>query len=126
VSEDDLNLAVSVMLESFIMAQKFSVQRPLRRQFMRYLNVGTDLGALLLMKLREIVRERDALDFVRSPVGADAVLGGRLEVKLGELEERAARHGIERRHVLEFLGTAAFRDAGFTYSADRRLVVREA
>ena len=38
VDETDLNMAIRVMLESFIQAQRFSVMRSLRRQFSKYLD----------------------------------------------------------------------------------------
>merc|ERR1719367_1136943 len=37
VREDDVNMAIRVMLESFIDTQKFSVMKAMRRNFARYL-----------------------------------------------------------------------------------------
>lgn len=36
VHEDDVNMAIRVMLESFIDTQKFSVMKTMRRNFARY------------------------------------------------------------------------------------------
>ena len=38
VSEDDVNMAMRVMLESFIDTQKFSVMKAMKRNFARYLS----------------------------------------------------------------------------------------
>jgi DNA replication licensing factor MCM2 len=51
VTDGDLNIAISVMLESFISAQKFNVTRTLRRHFARFLDADTDYNSLLLLKL---------------------------------------------------------------------------
>jgi hypothetical protein len=90
VTDDDLNMAISCMLESFINAQKYGVQRALRRQFTRYLDAGVDVNTLLLNNLRAIVREQQALAFVQTGAlrrGFDA-MPDEVELTLASLEER--------------------------------------
>ena len=45
VNERDVDLAISMMLESFFQSQKQSVRRPLERKFRRYLHVGGESRA---------------------------------------------------------------------------------
>ena len=57
VSEDDVNMAMRVMLESFIDTQKFSVMKSMRRNFARYLSYKKDNNELLLFMLRGLSNE---------------------------------------------------------------------
>ena len=113
------------MLESFINAQKYGVQRALRRQFTRYLDAGVDMNQLLLNSLRAIVRERQALEFVRtgsSRGSAPHDMPDAVDIPAGELEERAARHGISRQQMESFWAAAAFKNAGFSYNRESRMI----
>lgn len=86
VSDSDLNIAIKVMLESFITAQKLGVQKALRVQFSRYLDVHVNHNDLLMIKLRELVSERQ---------GIHAAIHERFDgtqpvaIKLSDLAERA-------------------------------------
>ena len=57
VREDDVDTAISVMLESFIQAQKFSVRRSLQRRFQQYLTQNRDFNELLLHALKQLVHD---------------------------------------------------------------------
>jgi DNA replication licensing factor MCM2 len=50
--DDDVNMAVRVMLDSFIGSQKYGVQRSLRKSFHRYLNFQRDNNELLFYILQ--------------------------------------------------------------------------
>lgn len=52
VREEDINLAIKVMLNSFIATQKFSVARSMARHFRKYLTYRRDNNELLLYLLR--------------------------------------------------------------------------
>ena len=54
--EDDVNMAIRVMLESFIDTQKFSVMKSMKRNFARYLTYKRDNNELLLFILRQITQ----------------------------------------------------------------------
>lgn len=129
VSDDDVNRAIRVMLESFISAQKFAVMKTLRAQFARYLTIGADANQLLLLKLRQLVKERQALEFVRAGSRGAAALAAagmgmeRVEVSARDLLERAKAHGIT--DISGFLGSEALRNAGFVYDARRLIIVRD-
>ena len=57
VRDDDVDAAISVLLTSFINAQKFSVRKSLERGFRKYLTRAGDLFHLLLHALRSLLRE---------------------------------------------------------------------
>ena len=58
VHEDDVNMAIRVMLESFIDTQKFSVMRNMKKTFARYLSFKKDNNELLLFVLKQLVRDQ--------------------------------------------------------------------
>lgn len=136
VNDSDLNLAIRVMLESFISAQKYNVTRTLRRHFSRYLESGADYNQLLLVKLKEIVREKQALDFVRSRNlhghgfdggGDDDPLGGPeggIEIKGSELVLRAKRHGVMSEAITGFFKSRLFAEQGFSFDAERGVIIK--
>ena len=57
VSEDDVNMAMRVMLESFIDTQKYSVMKTMKKNFTRYLSYKRDNNELLLFILRNLASE---------------------------------------------------------------------
>merc|ERR1712183_739058 len=57
VREDDVNMAIRVMLESFIDTQKFSVMKAMKRKFSHYLGFKRDNNELLLFILRQLTQE---------------------------------------------------------------------
>jgi hypothetical protein len=98
------------------------LQRTLRNQFARYLQTDTNNNVLLLVKLRELVRKRQA--FEAGIASHRALAGGeRVEVKLVDLLEAARSHGITE--VDEFLKSELFLRAGFVWDAARKVVVRD-
>uniref|UniRef100_A0A2K6FCY3 DNA replication licensing factor MCM2 n=1 Tax=Propithecus coquereli TaxID=379532 RepID=A0A2K6FCY3_PROCO len=68
VTEDDVNMAIRVMLESFVDAQKFSVTRSMRKSFARYLSFRRDNNELLLFLLKQLVAEQ--VTYQRNRFGA--------------------------------------------------------
>jgi len=56
VREDDTDLAIKVMLESFLQAQKVSVRKSLQRNFKKYITFGEEINQLLMHQLQGLVR----------------------------------------------------------------------
>merc|ERR1712059_67436 len=69
VNDDDVNMAIRVMLESFIDTQKFSVMKSMRRNFGRYLAYKRDNNELLLFILRQLTQ--DTASYLRSRYGTE-------------------------------------------------------
>ncbi|CAH8452936.1 unnamed protein product [Schistosoma rodhaini] len=65
VNEDDVNMALRVMLESFVSTQKFSVMKSMRQTFSRFLSYRRDNQELLLFLLKQLVQDRLAFERVR-------------------------------------------------------------
>ncbi|KAF2589444.1 hypothetical protein F2Q70_00038420 [Brassica cretica] len=85
VTEDDVNMAIRVLLDSFISTQKFGVQRTLRESFKRYITYKKDYNSLLLVLLKELVK--NALKFEEIITGSNSGLSS-IEVKIEELQTK--------------------------------------
>lgn len=121
VADEDVDVAIRVMLESFINAQKFAVRKSLRRSFKQYLTYKRDFNDLLLFALQELMQEQQALDEMKRQA-AGAALPDTLEVTVGrrELEDKAQSYGIT--DLQSFLESPQFISAGFKLSGRTRII----
>ena len=55
VRRDDVDLAIKVVLESFIQAQKVSVRKTLQKSFKKYVTYGEDCNLLLMHQLQNLI-----------------------------------------------------------------------
>lgn len=69
VQEDDVNMAIRMMLESFVETQKYSVMKSMRASFQKYLSYKKDNNELLYYILRQLTM--DELAYARNSQGAD-------------------------------------------------------
>ena len=58
VRNDDIDVAIKMMLESFLHSQKFSIARNLRKKFSHYLTAQEDSTSLLINLLNRMLREQ--------------------------------------------------------------------
>jgi hypothetical protein len=63
--DEDVDMAIRVLLESFIQAQKFAVMRSLRKQFSKYLTYKVHFDSLLLFELQNLAKEAQLAEAVR-------------------------------------------------------------
>ncbi|CAN0010120.1 unnamed protein product, partial [Ectocarpus sp. 8 AP-2014] len=89
VREDDVDVAIATILESFIQAQKISVRRALRRGFRKYLADPSDFFALLLVELQKMFRDEQTYYRLRHSNPPES-----LEVEMDDLESKAGEFGI--------------------------------
>ncbi|KAJ4826063.1 MCM DNA helicase complex subunit [Turnera subulata] len=91
VTEEDVNMAIQVLLSSFISTQKYGVQRALQKSFKRYITSKRDYNGLLIHLLRELVKRQLRLEEILS--GSTAGLT-HVEVKVEDLLNEAQSNGI--------------------------------
>jgi DNA replication licensing factor MCM2 len=84
VRDDDLDTAISVMLESFISTQKYSVSNQLKRSFNKYLVTDKDNNQILAHLLQNCVRDASTISQEED----------RVEVDFDEFEARAKAYDI--------------------------------
>jgi DNA replication licensing factor MCM2 len=63
VRSDDIDIAIKIMMESFLQSQKFSISKNLRRKFVHYLTQQEDHQSLLFNVLNRMMKEQVSLIF---------------------------------------------------------------
>merc|ERR1712113_1190218 len=118
VHEDDVNMAIRVMLESFIDTQKFSVMKAMRRNFARYLSFKRDNNELLLFILRHLTQ--DQASYRRSRYGTEQDV---IEVPEKDLMEKARQISIQ--NLQPFFVSEMFKANNFKYDSGRKLIIQQ-
>ncbi|XP_015606147.1 DNA replication licensing factor Mcm2 [Cephus cinctus] len=117
VLEDDVNLAIRMMLESFVDTQKYSVMKSMRQTFQRYLSYKKDHSELLYYILRQLTL--DTLAFQK------ALHGGRvttIEISEKDLLDRARQ--IDIHNLNPFYESNIFKTNNFVYVRNRKVIVQ--
>ncbi|CAH8254694.1 unnamed protein product [Arabidopsis lyrata] len=117
VTEEDVNMAIRVLLDSFISTQKFGVQRTLRESFKRYITYKKDFNSLLLVLLKELVK--NALKFEEIISGSNSGLPT-IEVKIEELQTKAKEYDIA--DLRPFFSSTDFSKAHFELDHVRGMI----
>uniref|UniRef100_A0A8B9S7Q9 DNA replication licensing factor MCM2 n=1 Tax=Apteryx owenii TaxID=8824 RepID=A0A8B9S7Q9_APTOW len=118
VVEDDVNMAIRVMLESFIDTQKFSVMRSMRKTFSRYLSFKRDNNELLLFILKQLVAEQ--VMYQRNRYGAQQDI---IEVPEKDLVDKARQINIH--NLSAFYDSEVFKMNRFSRDVKRKLIVQQ-
>ncbi|KAK7264727.1 hypothetical protein RJT34_32337 [Clitoria ternatea] len=117
VTQEDVDMAIRVLLDSFISTQKFGMQRALQKGFRKYMTFKKDYNELLLYLLRELVK--NALHFEEIVTGSASGLTY-VDVKVDDLYNKAQEHEI---HDLKpFFSSTQFSRANFVLDEERRVI----
>merc|ERR1719290_535128 len=118
VSEDDVNMAMRVMLESFIDTQKYSVMKNMKRNFTKYLSYKKDNNELLLFILRGLAHE--TATYMRNRYGTEQEV---VEINEKDLAEKARQISIQ--NLQPFFQSDMFRSNNFQYDQTRKLIIQQ-
>jgi len=122
VNQQDVSIAIRVMLESFIDAQKFSVMRSMRTTFSRYLVSERTDAEVLIFYLTRLIREQ--INYVQSkekvPLGK-AIASAEIPERLFAAKARKFRSDI---NLNEFYKTSIFTNHKFEFDANRRVIIQ--
>uniref|UniRef100_G1QBS4 DNA replication licensing factor MCM2 n=1 Tax=Myotis lucifugus TaxID=59463 RepID=G1QBS4_MYOLU len=118
VIEDDVNMAIRVMLESFIDTQKFSVMRSMRKTFARYLSFRRDNNELLLFILKQLVAEQ--VTYQRNRFGAQQ---DTIEVPEKDLVDKARQINIH--NLSAFYDSELFRMNKFSHDVKQKIILQQ-
>ncbi|XP_012483354.1 DNA replication licensing factor MCM2 [Gossypium raimondii] len=116
VTEEDVDMAIRVLLESFISTQKFGVQKALRKSFRQYITFKKDYDGLLLVLLRELVN--NAVRFEEILSGSTSGLT-HVDVKMADLQAKAEEYEIT--NLEAFFSSSEFR-AHYQLDEQRRVI----
>ncbi|XP_068598516.1 DNA replication licensing factor MCM2 [Brachionichthys hirsutus] len=118
VQEDDVNMAIRVMLESFIDTQKFSVMTSMRKTFAHYLAFRRDNNELLLFILKQLVAEQVSYQRNRYGVQNDTI-----EIPEKDLQDKARQINIHS--LAAFYGSDLFQSNKFSHRGKEKLIVQQ-
>merc|ERR1711874_693285 len=96
VSEDDVNMAMRVMLESFIDTQKYSVMKTMKKHFARYLS------------------------YMRNRYGTEQEV---VEINEKDLAEKARQISIT--NLQPFFNSEIFKANNFSFDSTRKIVIQQ-
>ncbi|KAF7268896.1 DNA replication licensing factor Mcm2 [Rhynchophorus ferrugineus] len=116
VQEEDVNMAVRMMLESFVETQKYSVMKSMKQIFQKYLSFKKDHSELLFYILRQLAQ--DQLSFQRATNEIDALT---IEIDEKDLIDKAKQ--IDIRDLTPFYKSKIFESNHFTYDPKRKVII---
>jgi DNA replication licensing factor MCM2 len=121
VQQDDVNMAMRVILESFIGTQKFSVMRSMKSTFSRYLSYQRSPEELMLFFLKQLVNEQ--IGYLR---GRGLLPEGRhiTEVEVEEKRFSDRAKSIDVRDVKTFYKSRAFIGHNFSYDPKKKVIIQ--
>ncbi|GER39223.1 DNA replication licensing factor MCM2 [Striga asiatica] len=117
VTQEDVDMAIRVLLESFISTQRFGVQKALQKSFKRYMIFKKDFNGIVLHLLRVLVK--DTLHFEQILSGSTANLSY-VDVKVEELRSKALDYGIS--DLEAFFKSSEFSTANFELDEARGII----
>lgn len=117
VRDDDVDLAIKVMLESFLQSQKVAVRKELQRAFRKYITFGEEKNQLLMHQLQGLLRDAERYQQLRYHTVKETV-----EVFVDDLEKRARELNIF--DLRPFYQSALFRHHGLRLDTDANLIVK--
>ncbi|KAI4336450.1 hypothetical protein L6164_014975 [Bauhinia variegata] len=117
VTQEDVDMAIRVLLDSFISTQKFGVQKALQKSFRRYMTFKKDYNELLLYLLRELVK--NALHF--EAIVSESTSGlTHIDVKVEDLYNKAQEHEIY--DLKPFFSSTHFSRANFVLDEEKGVI----
>lgn len=118
VIQEDVDMAIRVLLDSFISTQKFGVQKALQKSFRKYMTFKKDYNKLLLHLLRELVK--NALHFEEIVNGTSSRFITQIDIKIEELRNKAQEYEIY--DLQPFFSSTHFSRANFELDVERGLI----
>lgn len=117
VSNDDVRMAIKVILESFVSTQRAMVRKNMENLFAQHLNYNRSSTELLLNVLKNMILEEQQI--IKQKLGPDTPIDS-IEIDEREFRNRCRR--VEQSDPSYFYRVAAFTNNHFTYDPQRRVI----
>uniref|UniRef100_A0A0K8T808 DNA replication licensing factor MCM2 n=1 Tax=Lygus hesperus TaxID=30085 RepID=A0A0K8T808_LYGHE len=118
VQEDDVNMAMRMMLESFVDTQKYSVMNSMKRTFQKYLLYKKDTTDLLYYILKQMTL--DQLAYIRGVHGVDV---NTVEIQEKDFIDKAKE--IKIFDVRPFYESKIFENNSYQYDSKRKMIIQK-
>lgn len=119
VQEDDVNMAIRMMLESFVETQKYSVMKTMRQTFQKYLSFKKDHSELLYYILRQMTQEQ--LAFMRGLLGTAQDI---TTIEISEKDFMDKARQIDIHDVKPFYESRIFKANHYSYNVKKKIIVQ--
>lgn len=120
VIDADVKLAIRMMLESFISAQKFAVMKKMQSTFKKHLQFDKDHFELLMFILKQLTMEQ--LTYLRCKQGPNVTTVEIIEKDLVERVKHIDNKISES--ISNFYKSEAFKSHGFSYDQSRKVIMQ--
>eukprot|EP01084_Bolivina_argentea_P100194 179958_1 len=125
VRSDDVDMAIRVMLESFIKTQKKSIQETLKRHFNQYLNFAKDTNQLILHLLNEEIDEeikwkQMTVDESQQSSTSDT----QIAIKLKDFQTKLSLMSITNVNLNTFIKSNKFKNNGFKFDKNQKVIIK--
>ncbi|KAF4522245.1 hypothetical protein B566_EDAN009089 [Ephemera danica] len=117
VQESDVDLAISITLESFVSTQKFSVMKSMRQTFQKYLSFQQERSELLFYILRQMTL--DQMTFQRCVRGQHTAT-----VEIAEKDFLARANMVSLDEVQRFYKSRIFTSNHYSYDSNRKIIMQ--
>ncbi|PWA86996.1 DNA replication licensing factor Mcm2 [Artemisia annua] len=117
VTQEDVDMAIRVLLDSFISTQKFGVQKALQKSFKKYMTFKKDFNAIVLHLLNQLVKE--ALHFEEIMSGPNRNIA-HIDVKVEELQSKVLDYGLTDLNA--FFNSPEFARGNFELDEERGVI----
>nr|ACN78877.2 minichromosome maintenance 2 protein [Pisum sativum] len=117
VTPEDVDMAIRVLLDSFISTQKFGVQKALQKSFRKYITFKKDYNDMLIYILQELVKS--AIKFEEIVAGSTSSLT-HVEVKVDDLFVKAQEHDIY--DLKPFFNSSQFSKSNYILDEERAVI----
>ncbi|KAJ1622196.1 MCM2/3/5 family-domain-containing protein [Pavlovales sp. CCMP2436] len=126
VRNDDIDLAISVMLRSFINSQKHTIAQAMERKFARYLNLRRDVDELLVFILNRLFNEHlegQRNTRLQQGIPEEDIESIDIEVPVTQFEDKAREHNCYE--LGDFYTSHAFAAHGYQRENDQIFRVKQ-
>uniref|UniRef100_A0A0N4ZYP1 DNA replication licensing factor MCM2 n=1 Tax=Parastrongyloides trichosuri TaxID=131310 RepID=A0A0N4ZYP1_PARTI len=117
VNNDDVNMAIKVMLECFIETQKASVKREMKKTLMKHISYKKDNDQLLFFFVRQLLKDKQRVDsYLRNGNSGTHTVS----IPLQALQEKAKALKISS--VDKFLKSKIFLENNLRYDKEKKTI----
>ena len=124
VRSDDVDMAIRIILESFIQTQKQSIQISLRKHFKQYLNFARDTNQLLLHVLNEEIDEEIKWRQMtqQQAIDTEDTQQQKIDIDFKDFQQRAQQLSITTTNLNQFIRSDKFKNNGFEYDKKKKII----
>eukprot|EP00484_Ammonia_sp_Unknown_P001340 CAMPEP_0197020554 /NCGR_PEP_ID=MMETSP1384-20130603/1365_1 /TAXON_ID=29189 /ORGANISM="Ammonia sp." /LENGTH=872 /DNA_ID=CAMNT_0042448207 /DNA_START=76 /DNA_END=2694 /DNA_ORIENTATION=+ len=124
VRSDDVDMAIKIILQSFIETQKQSIQQTLRKHFKQYLTYNQDSNQLLLHLLNEEIDEELKWKQMTQSTEQEDEMQNKIEIQLKDFQHRIQSLSITTANLNQFLKSDKFKNNAFKYDKKKKVITK--